>query len=59
MRIRRTADAEHHGGSLNFANDGKLFFTTGEHFNPSVSPLLTSPRGKVHRINKDGDSADR
>jgi glucose/arabinose dehydrogenase len=50
----QTANAEHHGGSLNFANDGKLLFTTGEHFNSSVSPLLTSPRGKVHRINKDG-----
>ncbi len=50
----QNADAEHHGGSLNFANDGKLLFTTGEHFIPSVSPLLTSPRGKVHRINTDG-----
>jgi glucose/arabinose dehydrogenase/PKD repeat protein len=50
----QTANAEHHGGSLAFANDGKLLFTTGEHFNASVSPLLTSPRGKVHRINKDG-----
>ena len=50
----QTASAEHHGGSLNFANDGKLLFTTGEHFNSSVSPLLTSPRGKVHRVNKDG-----
>ncbi len=50
----QNADAEHHGGSLNFANDGKLLFTTGEHFNPSLSPLLTSPRGKVHRINTNG-----
>jgi glucose/arabinose dehydrogenase/PKD repeat protein len=48
------ADAEHHGGALNFANDGTLMFTTGEHFNPSASPLLTSPRGKVHRIYSDG-----
>jgi glucose/arabinose dehydrogenase len=48
------ADAEHHGGALNFANDGKLLFTTGEHFMPSLAPLLTSPRGKVHRINTDG-----
>jgi glucose/arabinose dehydrogenase len=48
------ANAEHHGGSLNFDNDGKLLFTTGEHFIPSVSQLLTSPRGKVHRINTDG-----
>jgi glucose/arabinose dehydrogenase len=50
----QNADSEHHGGALSFANDGKLLFTTGEHFNPSLSPLLTSPRGKVHRINKDG-----
>ena len=50
----QNADAEHHGGALNFANDGKLLFTTGEHFIPSLSRLLTSPRGKVHRINADG-----
>ena len=48
------ADAEHHGGSVNFGNDGKLYFTTGEHFNASLAPLLTSPRGKIHRINPDG-----
>ena len=48
------ADAEHHGGALSFANDGKLLFTTGEHFQPAVSQSLTSPRGKVHRINPDG-----
>lgn len=50
----KTASAEHHGGALAFANDGKLLFTTGEHFDASVAPLLTSPRGKVHRINTDG-----
>jgi glucose/arabinose dehydrogenase len=50
----QNADAEHHGGALNFANDGKLLFTTGEHFLPQLAPLLTSPRGKVHRINSDG-----
>jgi glucose/arabinose dehydrogenase len=48
------ADAEHHGGALNFGNDGKLYFTTGDHFIPSTSPLLSSPRGKIHRINPDG-----
>ncbi|MEV0289632.1 PQQ-dependent sugar dehydrogenase [Kribbella sp. NPDC050820] len=48
------ADAEHHGGALNFANDGKLLFTTGEHFIPELAQLLTNPRGKVHRINTDG-----
>jgi len=48
------ADAEHHGGALNFGNDGKLLFTTGEHFIPQLAQLLTNPRGKVHRINTDG-----
>jgi glucose/arabinose dehydrogenase len=48
------ANAEHHGGSINFGNDGKIYFTTGEHFNASAAPLLTSPRGKIHRINPDG-----
>jgi glucose/arabinose dehydrogenase/PKD repeat protein len=48
------ADAEHHGGALAFANDGKLLFTTGEHFIPSLSQSLANPRGKVHRINPDG-----
>jgi glucose/arabinose dehydrogenase len=50
----QTADAEHHGGAVMFGNDGKLYFTTGEHFNASLAPLLTSPRGKIHRINPDG-----
>jgi glucose/arabinose dehydrogenase len=48
------ANAEHHGGSLNFGNDGKLYFTTGEHFSAGDAQLLTSPRGKIHRINSDG-----
>jgi glucose/arabinose dehydrogenase/PKD repeat protein len=48
------ASAEHHGGALNFGNDGKLYFTTGEHFIPASAQSLTNPRGKIHRINKDG-----
>ena len=48
------ANAEHHGGAINFGNDGMIYFTTGEHFNPSDSQQLTSPRGKLHRINPDG-----
>ena len=50
----QNANAEHHGGAINFGNDGKLYFTTGEHFNAGDAQLLTSPRGKIHRINKDG-----
>jgi PKD repeat protein len=48
------ANAEHHGGALNFGNDGKLYITTGEHFNPPDAQSLTSPRGKILRINSDG-----
>ena len=48
------ANAEHHGGAINFGNDGKLYFTTGEHFNAGDAQSLTSPRGKIHRINTDG-----
>jgi glucose/arabinose dehydrogenase/PKD repeat protein len=48
------ANSEHHGGALNFASDGKLYFTTGEHFDATAAQSLSSPRGKLHRINKDG-----
>jgi glucose/arabinose dehydrogenase/PKD repeat protein len=48
------ANSEHHGGALNFASDGKLYFTTGEHFDAAAAQSLSSPRGKLHRINKDG-----
>ncbi len=48
------AYAEHHGGAIVFGNDGKLYFTTGEHFNAAHAQSLTNPRGKIHRINKDG-----
>jgi len=48
------ANAEHHGGAIMFGNDGKLYFTTGEHFLAANAQDLTSPRGKIHRINLDG-----
>jgi glucose/arabinose dehydrogenase len=48
------AGAEHHGGALNFGNDGKLYVTTGEHFNADDAQSLASPRGKLLRFNKDG-----
>jgi glucose/arabinose dehydrogenase/PKD repeat protein len=48
------ANAEHHGGAVVFGNDGKLYFTTGEHFDAGVAQSLDSPRGKIHRINPDG-----
>jgi glucose/arabinose dehydrogenase len=50
----RDANAEHHGGSLNFGNDGKLYFTTGEQFDAAAAQDLSNPRGKIHRINPNG-----
>ena len=49
-----TANAEHHGGAIMFGNDGKIYFTTGEHFNAPDAQNLSSPRGKIHRMNLDG-----
>ena len=39
----QNADAEHHGGSLNFDNEGKLLFTTGEHFMPPALAAAHQP----------------
>jgi glucose/arabinose dehydrogenase len=50
----RDANAEHHGGAINFGNDAKIYFTTGEHFDAAAAQDLTNPRGKIHRINADG-----
>jgi glucose/arabinose dehydrogenase/PKD repeat protein len=48
------ANAEHHGGAINFGNDGKIYLTTGEHFNAGEAQDLTNPRGKILRLNPDG-----
>jgi glucose/arabinose dehydrogenase/PKD repeat protein len=48
------ANDEHHGGALNFGNDGKLYITTGEHFEPPFAQRMDSYRGKVLRYNSDG-----
>ena len=40
----QNADAEHHGGALSFANDGKLLFTTGEHFQAACLASLRRRR---------------
>jgi glucose/arabinose dehydrogenase/PKD repeat protein len=47
------AGTEHHGGSLAFGADGKLYITYGDQFGEQ-SQRLDTYRGKVLRINKDG-----
>jgi glucose/arabinose dehydrogenase len=48
------AENEHHGGAINFSNDGKILLTTGEHFNAGEAQDLTKARGKILRFNMDG-----
>ncbi|TKB63195.1 MAG: PKD domain-containing protein, partial [Nitrospira sp.] len=50
----QNASNDHHGGAINFDNDGKIYFTVGDHFISGNAQLLTNPRGKLHRINADG-----
>src|SRR5262249_31351793 len=50
----QTANTEHHGGAINFGNDGKIYVTTGDHFQGTPAQDLTSPRGKILRLNPDG-----
>ena len=45
---------EHHGGSLAFGSDGKLYITHGDQFEVDSAQQLSSYRGKILRINKDG-----
>ena len=55
---QETANAEHHGGAINFGNDGMIYITTGEHFNAAEAQDLTKPRGKILRISPvDGSAA--
>ena len=44
----------HQGGALAFGPDRKLYWTSGEHNNPSYAQDLQSPYGKVLRLNDDG-----
>src|SRR5262249_14415747 len=46
----------HYGSRMVFDRDNHLFFTLGERNgnNPNYAQDLTSPLGKVHRVNDDG-----
>jgi glucose/arabinose dehydrogenase len=44
----------HQGGALGYGSDGKIYLTVGEHNTPSYAQTLTSPFGKILRLNRDG-----
>ena len=44
----------HVGGSIRFGPDGKLYFAVGDNGNGALAQDLSSPHGKILRINKDG-----
>jgi glucose/arabinose dehydrogenase len=44
----------HNGGAIHFGGDGKLYIAVGENAAPSLAPSLSSPFGKILRINSDG-----
>jgi aldose sugar dehydrogenase len=48
----------HYGCRMLFDRENHLFFTLGErnHNNPNYAQDLTSPLGKVHRVNDDGSA---
>jgi glucose/arabinose dehydrogenase len=44
----------HNGGAIHFGGDGKLYVAVGDNANGNLAPSLTSPFGKILRIDKDG-----
>ncbi len=44
----------HDGGRVKFGPDGKLYWTMGEAGNSSLAQNLSSPNGKILRLNPDG-----
>lgn len=48
----------HDGGRIKFGPDGKLYITTGDAGNYNLSQDLSSPAGKILRINPDGTIPD-
>ena len=44
------ASTEHHGGAITFGNDGKIYFTTGEHFDVAIPAFSLDAPGKPTRL---------
>ena len=53
------ANTEHHGGAIVFGNDGKLYFTTGDHFQGTAVAGPDEPARKDPSHQPGRDGADR
>lgn len=49
-----SAANNHNGGAIHFGPDSKLYVAVGDNNDPSLSQPLTTPLGKMLRINADG-----
>ncbi len=53
-----TNATNHNGGPMAFGPDGKLYCTIGENAIPALAQDLSTPLGKVIRINRDGTAPE-
>jgi glucose/arabinose dehydrogenase len=54
FRLPNQRTPRHHGGSLDFGKDGKLYVSVGDNEQERPAQSLKSTLGKILRINKDG-----
>ncbi len=54
FRLPNQRTPRHHGGSLDFGKDGKLYVSVGDNDLKTPAQSLKSTLGKILRINKDG-----
>jgi glucose/arabinose dehydrogenase len=54
LNILQPQSGIHYGGNMHFGADSKLYISVGTGSNNPDAQLLTSPRGKLLRINNDG-----
>ena len=54
LNLPELSATNHNGGAIHFGTDGKLYIAVGDNANSANAPLLTSPMGKLLRINANG-----
>ena len=54
LNLESLSAANHNGGAIHFAKDGKLYVATGDNADSANSQSLSNRLGKILRINSDG-----